>query len=236
MVEMVTSAVVQEAVSGAVSFVCSSHGEKASQEDLMERLEMAHIKLDLALERTRMMPITIMPLLRLGKKLKDVFEECDDLLGKARDSQQRISSLRRKIMHFVMPSFIVPNQDVLSSSVVGRFERFAEEADKFVRGVESGCSPSRYRFHNPLIRHLLEGKDIFYRMVQGSQTYYFSIWTALVEEYGRVATLCFQYKDGKTPLKSFALFFGSKTIRKHKHNWSYRKMFAVTWTSVQVFG
>ncbi|XBI97104.1 hypothetical protein VPH35_033296 [Triticum aestivum] len=203
--EMVASAVVQEAVSGAVSLVFSSRTGKASQEELMERLEMAHIKLHVGLERTEMMPITIMPLLRLRKKLKDVFKECDDLLSKVRD-QQVVPSLRRKIMHAVLPSFIVPSQDMLSSSVVGRFEWFAKEADKFVRDMESGCSLSQYRFLNPLTRHLLEGQDLSYHMVRGSQTYSLWIWTASVEDNGRVARLYFEYKDRKTPVKSFRLF------------------------------
>ncbi|EMS66339.1 hypothetical protein TRIUR3_25877 [Triticum urartu] len=203
--EMVASAVVQEAVSGAVSFVFSSRIGKASQEELMERLEMAHIKLHVGLERTRMMPITIMPLLRLRKKLKDVFKECDDLLSKVRDHQQVVRSLRRKIMHAVLPSFIVPNQDALSSSVVGRFEQFVKEADRFVRDVESGSSLSHYRFLSSPIRHLLEGKGLYYDMVQGSKAFSLGISTDSVEEYGRVAWLCFHYKDRKAPLKTCRL-------------------------------
>ncbi|XP_048548447.1 uncharacterized protein LOC125527973 isoform X2 [Triticum urartu] len=162
--EMVASAVVQEAVSGAVSFVFSSRIGKASQEELMERLEMAHIKLHVGLERTRMMPITIMPLLRLRKKLKDVFKECDDLLSK-----------------------------------------FVKEADRFVRDVESGSSLSHYRFLSSPIRHLLEGKGLYYDMVQGSKAFSLGISTDSVEEYGRVAWLCFHYKDRKAPLKTCRL-------------------------------
>lgn len=203
--EMVASAVVQEAVSGAVSFVFSSRIGKASQEELMERLEMAHIKLHVGLERTKMMLITIMPLLRLRKKLKDVFKECDDLLSKVRDHQQVVPSLRRKIMHTVLPSFIVPNQDALSSSVVGRFERFVKEADRFVRDGESGCSLSHYRFLTSPIRHLLQGKGLSYDMVQGSKAFSLGIWTAFVEEYGRVALLIFDYKDRKAQLKNCEL-------------------------------
>lgn len=202
---IVTSKVVDEAVSRAASFVSSILVDKVSQKDLIERLEMVHIKLDLALERSRMMPITFKSLLRLRKKLKDVFEECDDLLSKARDREQVVPSLRRKIMHAVLPSFIVPNQDMLSSSVVGRFERFAEEADKFVRDMESGCSLSHHRFLNPLIRHLLEGKELRYRMVRGSKTCFLSTWSASVEDYGRVCRLDFGYRDRKVQLKSFQL-------------------------------
>ncbi|KAM3299347.1 hypothetical protein ACQJBY_040711 [Aegilops geniculata] len=203
--EMVASAVVQEAVGGAVSLVFSSRSEKASQEELMERLEMAHIKLHVGLERTRMMPITIMPLLCLRKKLKDVFKECDDLLSKVRDHQQVVRSLRRKIMHAVLPSFIVPSQDMLSSSVVGRFERFVEEAERFVRDVESGSSLSHYRFLSSPIRHLLQGKGLSYLKVQGSKAFSIYMETDSMEEYGRVAWLRFDYKDRKAPLKNFKL-------------------------------
>ncbi|XP_037488264.1 uncharacterized protein LOC119366608 [Triticum dicoccoides] len=202
MEEMVASAVVQEAVSGAFSFLFSSRGEKASQEELMERLEMAHMRLNLGLERTRMMPITIMTLFCLKKKLMDVSKECGVLLSRARARQQMVPSLRRKIMHTVMPSFIVPNQDVLSSSVVGRFERFVEEADRFVRDVDSGCSLSHYRFLTSPIRHLLEGKGLSYYMVQESKGFSLLILTGYMEEYGRVALLNFDYKDRKVPLKN----------------------------------
>ncbi|XP_037482614.1 uncharacterized protein LOC119361574 [Triticum dicoccoides] len=207
MEEMVASAVVEEAVSGAFSFIFSSREEKVSKEHLMERLQMAHINLDSALTftRTRRMPITTMPLVRKKKCLLDVFSECDDLLGRVIDHQQVVPSLRRKIMHAVLPFFIVPNQDVLSSSAVARFEWFVKEARKFVKDMESGCSPSRDRFHNPLTRHLHEGKNLYYQMVRGSQDCYLRIYTASVEEYGRVACLSFQYGDLKAPLKSFWL-------------------------------
>ncbi|EMS45697.1 hypothetical protein TRIUR3_10133 [Triticum urartu] len=156
--EMVQSALVAEAVSAAVSFLFTGRGEKASPERLMERMEMAHTRLSLGLERTRRMPMTIIPLFCLKKKLKDAFEECDGLLDKARDLRQVVPSFPTKIMQAVLPSFVVPKQDVLSSSVVGRFEWLAEEADKFVRDVESGSSLSHYRFLNPLIGQLLEGR------------------------------------------------------------------------------
>ena len=163
MAEIVKSTIVEEVVRGTISFVLSSREEKVSPKDLMERLEMVHIKLDLGLERTRMMPITIMSLLRLRKKLKDVFKECNDLLHNVRDRQQVLSLVRRKIMHDVLTSFIVPHEDVLSSSVVERFERFASEAEKFASDVETGCSLSHYRFLNPFIRHILKGKDLLSR-------------------------------------------------------------------------
>ena len=196
---------------------------------------MAHIKLDLAIERTRMMPINIISLLRLRKKFMDVFKECDDLLSETRDRQKVVPSLRRKIMHAVLPSFIVPNQNVLSSSLVGRFEWFATEADKFARDMESGSSLSLYRFLSSPIRHLLEGKSLSCRKVQGSKAFSLRIRTDSVEERGRVALLISYYKDHKAPLKNCENA-DSKTIRKHKHSWNYRKMFAVTWTSIQNFG
>ena len=181
------------------------------------------------------MPITIVPLLRLRKKLKDAIKDCDDLLSKVRDHQQMVPSLGRKVMHAVLPSFTVPNQDVLSTSIVGRFEWFAKESNKFVRDMESGCSLSHYRFLSSPIRHLLEGKSLSCRKVQGSKAFSLRIRTDSVEERGRVALLISYYKDHKAPLKNCENA-DSKTIRKHKHSWNYRKMFAVTWTSIQVFG
>jgi hypothetical protein len=179
MEEMVASAVVQAAVSGAFSFVFSSR-EEVSEEHLMERLQMAHINMYSALTRTRRMPITTMPLLRKKKWLLDDFREFNDLLGSERDRQQVVPSLHRKIMHAVLPSFIVQNQDVLSCSAVARFEWFVKEARKFAKDVESGCSRSRDRFLSPLLRHLSEDKALLYRMVRGSQTCFLAIYTASV--------------------------------------------------------
>ena len=74
--------------------------------------------------------------------------------------------------------------------------------------MESGCSLSHYRFLNPLIRHLLEGKNLSYDMVQGSKAFSLRIWTDSVEEYGRVALLSFDYKDSRAPLKNIKLVVG----------------------------
>uniref|UniRef100_A0A0E0LJD9 Uncharacterized protein n=1 Tax=Oryza punctata TaxID=4537 RepID=A0A0E0LJD9_ORYPU len=61
MAETVASAVVQENVSGLFSYLSSNRTEKASKRHNMERLEMAHSELDLALERTRSCPSQISP-------------------------------------------------------------------------------------------------------------------------------------------------------------------------------
>jgi hypothetical protein len=84
MAEMVGSAVVQEVVSGAFSFMRNNHEEMASQSHLMERLKFAHLELKFALERTKRMPIIEVSLLQRRMMLKHVFEESRDLLYKLR--------------------------------------------------------------------------------------------------------------------------------------------------------
>jgi hypothetical protein len=68
MANMVASAFVQETVSRVTSYLFSKlddSKEMASRGHYVERLEMAHTELELALERSARMPITDVSLLHL---------------------------------------------------------------------------------------------------------------------------------------------------------------------------
>lgn len=222
MSEMVASALVQEGVSGVLSLAVSNREERTSQGHLLERLEMAHSELEFALERSSKMPITDLSLLRRRMMLKCAFEECTVVLHKHKlpgdeDADQRTvpvssSLLCRKIMRAMQPSawsFSSPKKDLLTRSDVGRFEWFAEKADKFVRDVESGCSLlARYRFSNPIVTHLLEGKNLKYFLRQGKKTFNLTIWTIHMEEHGVMAELSFEYIDPEAPTNGFWLRLG----------------------------
>lgn len=170
MAEMVTSAVVQEVVSGAFSSMRNSHEESASQSHVLEILKMAYLELKFALERSRKMPITEVSLLQQRMMLKLAFEECRDLLHKHEGEERRVPSLSPSVPRRIMlavGTFFSTGNGLITRSCVTRFEWFAEKANKFVRDVESGCSLARYRFSCPLITQLLQGKVLGYRMVDG---------------------------------------------------------------------
>jgi hypothetical protein len=163
------------------------------------------------IERCKKMPIIDVSLLRRRMVFKKAFEECNGVLcaykhGDAKQGVPLSTSVSRNIMQAVaMVPFFRPKKYVLSQSDVARFEWFAEMAVKLVRDVESGCSLAHYRFLNPLIRHLLNGKILQYKMVQGSRTRHLTILTDRLEEHGVVAKIRFVYEDSKEPMKSFRL-------------------------------
>ncbi|KAF8713976.1 hypothetical protein HU200_027964 [Digitaria exilis] len=73
--EMVGAAVVQEAVSGAISLVLGKRKEKASQVEYLERLRKAVNVVEFVLERTAKLPITEVSLLREKIELKREFSD-----------------------------------------------------------------------------------------------------------------------------------------------------------------
>jgi len=82
MADIVSSAVVQETVSKVLSNLVRKYEEKdESNKDMnLERLEMAHTRLEAVLEISDRWQITDASLLRWNSKLKRVAQECDDTL------------------------------------------------------------------------------------------------------------------------------------------------------------
>ncbi|KAF0926102.1 hypothetical protein E2562_021816 [Oryza meyeriana var. granulata] len=76
-----------EAVNQIIHGLVNRNERKSSAEEHMERLEMAHIKLEAALETSYKWRITDPSLLRWQKKLKRAAQECDDTLH---ECQQRV--------------------------------------------------------------------------------------------------------------------------------------------------
>ncbi|KAM0858139.1 hypothetical protein ACQ4PT_048022 [Festuca glaucescens] len=215
---MVGSCVVQEMVSRAISRVLSKPEEKAAS--AMERLEMAHSGLELALERFGKLPITDVSLLRQRRMFKRAHEECGHVLYRHKlrviqDDDEEAkkgvthssSSFARKVIHTVKSYFLGPaiDESSCSDSSVGKFEWFADKAAKFVRDVESGCSLAHYRFLNPLITQLLQGKILKHETVQGSRRCQIFIEPVHSEEHGVVASLWFRSKDSEIPTRGFNL-------------------------------
>lgn len=92
-----------------------------------------------------------------------------------------------------------------TASAVRRFKRFADSAGEFIRFVELGGAPRQHMFHDPLIGHLLAGKELNYEVSRGSQRHFFGVRPICFEERGVEAKLCYDYEDQKAPENSFVL-------------------------------
>jgi len=230
MAEMVASAVVQEGVSRAISFMLSNCKEKASKKRRMERLEMAHLELEFALERSRQMPITDRSLLCRMQMIEHAYKECGEALQKHKvrivENEESGPQTQGVITHqssssspsFDLPkkvlgaiesfasSLFTPNKDVeLSCIDVGRFEWFADKASKLVRDVEvqPGCSLARRGFFTSIVSELLQGRTLSYRLLQGSQTHRLLIEPFHSQDNGVLALLYFCREDPDAPTDCF---------------------------------
>uniref|UniRef100_A0A0E0HW45 Uncharacterized protein n=1 Tax=Oryza nivara TaxID=4536 RepID=A0A0E0HW45_ORYNI len=178
--EVVSSAVVHETVNKIISGLIDKYEQNSSAEEQMERLEMAHIKLETALETSSKWQITGGPLQRWQKKLKRAAEECDDTLRKCSASKKK-------------------------NRLNNKFEWFADGANDFLRSVEFGGTPRRYLFFDPLIGRLLAGETLEYKLVQGNKQHLFWIRPNNTAERGVEAKLIFVYNDESVPVNNFFL-------------------------------
>ncbi|XP_062182836.1 uncharacterized protein LOC133886940 [Phragmites australis] len=219
MAEMLSSAIVGETMSKIVSNLIGKDEEKYDTSENIERLEMAQIKIEAALQMSNRWQISDMPLVRWRIKLKRAAQDCDDMLRKCKqraleeeETRQRMSesSFPKRIARAtksLVSSFIPFGNDgsISSSGAVRRFERFAVDANEFLKFVEFGETPRQYMFFNPLVGHLLTGKSLRYQVLQGSKYRYFGIRPMNFAERGVEAMLGFVDIDFKVPTKGFSL-------------------------------
>ena len=181
----------------------------------MERLEMAQLKLETAIETSCRWQIKDASLLRWRKKLKRAARECDDTLrgfrqraaeDEAREQEARGSSFPRRWAHATKSLVTAFFSRDSSSSAVRRFERLADGAGEFLRFAELGGTPRRYMFADPLIGHLLAGQELRYRLVRRGQYHLFCVRPVrLGEDRGMEAKLLFLYEDDEAPEKNLCL-------------------------------
>ncbi|KAF8673173.1 hypothetical protein HU200_048721 [Digitaria exilis] len=145
MAETISSAVAQEAVSQVISTILERYDHSSDAKDRMDRMEMAHIRLEAALEASQRWSVTSAPLLRWRSKLKRAAQECDCTLRRCRQRLQEEedrSSLPRRVarttMSFVSSIVGRGGDEELAGSTVRRFERYADGASEFLRYVELG--------------------------------------------------------------------------------------------------
>uniref|UniRef100_A0A0D9WV08 WW domain-containing protein n=1 Tax=Leersia perrieri TaxID=77586 RepID=A0A0D9WV08_9ORYZ len=220
MKHMVSSAVIGETANRIISSLVRKIKERPDKlSDNIERMEMAHIRLEAALVMSSKWQITDVPVLRWRRKLKRAAQDCDDTLRRSKQrvmednqTRQRVShSFPKRIAHVtksLVSSFISGDDtSCVSSTDVQRFERLADGANDFVKMVEFGGTPRKYMFFNPLIGNLLSGKCLRYMALKGSTFYYLLVRPVSLEERGMEATIGFIYQDLKDPSKDIRLGF-----------------------------
>jgi hypothetical protein len=217
MANMVSSAVVHEAVSQIFSDIINRHDgkEKSKANENLERLEMAHIKLEAALETSEKWKITGASMLRWHNKLKRAAQECDDTLHKCKsrileeeqiEHEVRNSAFPKRIAHatksFISSAFHQDNQ--LKTSVVQRFEWYADGASDFLRFMELGCTPHCHMPFNPFNKNFFSGKKMQHKIDQGNESTFFILWLPFITAEHKVeVTLIFIQKDDNAPENNF---------------------------------
>nr|XP_034569389.1 uncharacterized protein LOC117833901 isoform X3 [Setaria viridis] len=99
MAELISSAIVQETVGQILSGLVQKYEEKeeSNEKRNLERLEMAHIRLEAALETSNNWQITDASLLRWRRKLKRAAQECDDTLHKCKQRILEDEQMEREV-------------------------------------------------------------------------------------------------------------------------------------------
>ncbi|WVZ61660.1 hypothetical protein U9M48_011498 [Paspalum notatum var. saurae] len=206
-----SSAVVQETVSQVISNLVQKYVEKeeSNANRNLERLEMAHIRLEASLETSDKWQITDTSLLRWRRKLKRVAQECDDTLHKCKqriledkhvEHEVQNSSLPNRIIHATksfVSSIFNRNDNGLIRPIVQRFEWYADGASEFLRFIELGGTPHRRMPFNSITRNLLSGKELYHNIFRGNEYPLLQLWLLpkRTSEHGRETNLVFLKKD-----------------------------------------
>ena len=221
MARVLSSAVAQETVSQILSGLVQNYEEKeeSNANINLERLEMAHIRLEAALETSEKWQITDRSLLRWRRTLKRAAQECDDTLHKYKhrilekeqmEQEVRNSSIPNQIVHatksFALSIFNHDN-GMLSRSTVQRFEWFADGASEFLRFIELGGTPHRQVTFHSLVKHLFAGKELHHKIAHGKEYPSFLLWLVpfRTAEHGIEVSLIFIHKDSNAPEGNFFL-------------------------------
>ncbi|KAG2639639.1 hypothetical protein PVAP13_2KG187100 [Panicum virgatum] len=212
MAELVCTAIVQETASPILSGIVQKYEEKeeSNANRNLERLEMAHIRLEAALEISNKWQIADASLLRWRRKLKHAAQECDDTLHKYKqrileDKQMeqdvKNSCLPNRIAH-VAKSFVFSilnrNNNELSRSIAQRFEWYANGASEFMRFIELGGTPCCHMPFDSLVKNLFAGKELHHKIVRENKypSFQFRLVLIRISEHGTNVALTFDQYDG----------------------------------------
>jgi hypothetical protein len=223
MAELVSAAIVEEAVGQILSGLVQKYEEKeeTNEKRNLERLEMAHIKLEAALETSNKWQITDPCLLRWRRKLKRAAEDCNDTLHKCKqriledeqlEQEVRNSSLPNRIVHATKSfalSIFKHNDNDLRRSIAHRFEWYANGANEFLRFVELGGTPRSHMPFESLVKNLFAGNELHHKIARGDEYPLFQLWLAPIRNpvHGIDVNLIFIQYDG-TPEGNICLSLG----------------------------
>ncbi|TKW30199.1 hypothetical protein SEVIR_2G019800v4 [Setaria viridis] len=212
MAELVSAAIVQETVGQILSGLVQKYEEKeeSNEKRNLERLEMAHIRLEAALETSNKWQITDASLLHWRRNLKRAAQECDDTLHKCKqriledeqmEQEVKNSSLPNRIVHATKSfalSIFKRNDNDLRRSIAQRFEWYADGASEFLRFIELGGAPCRHMPFESLIKNLFAGKELHHKIVRGNEYPLFQLWLTPMHNpvHGIDVSLIFIQYDG----------------------------------------
>ncbi|KAJ1296644.1 hypothetical protein BS78_01G318000 [Paspalum vaginatum] len=157
MAEMVGSVVVGEVVNRASSFLVGRHRDRLSTRECVERLEMAHIKMEAALEVSARWPQAAADasLRRWRRRLRRAADDCDAALHRWKLRELREEHARERLARAPLPRRVASavlrfvsallrrarGEPPGARAAVQRFERLAAGAAEFLRYVELGSAP-----------------------------------------------------------------------------------------------
>ena len=160
--EVVGSAVVGEAVSRICSYLVGRREEDTHREN-EERMEVALLRIQAAIEEADDWHITNRPLVRWRDKLRQAAEEGERILWAHKyrvDAEEDACRrwLPTRVARASKKLFALGGGELLSMDAVRRFERLAEGLGEFTRLVESGGRAKRFVPFQPLAATLLARK------------------------------------------------------------------------------
>jgi len=212
MAESVSAAIVQETVSQILSGLVQKYEEKeeSNANRNLERLEMAHIRLEAALETSDKWQITDASLLHWRRKLKRAAHECGDTLHKSKQRILEREQMKREVKNSSLPNRIVHatksfvssvldrNNNELSRSIAQRFEWYGAGASEFLRFVEFGGTPCCHMPLYSLVKNLFAGKQLHHKIVRGNKYPSFQLWLIPIytSAHGTNVNLTFVQYDG----------------------------------------
>ncbi|RCV09904.1 hypothetical protein SETIT_2G067400v2 [Setaria italica] len=183
MAELVSAAIVQETVGQFLSGLVQKYEEKeeSNEKRNLERLEMAHIRLEAALETSNNWQIT-------GRILENEQMEWE----------VKNSSLPNRIVHATKSftlSIFKRNDNDLRRSIAQRFEWYADRASEFLRFIELGGTPHHHMPFESLVKNLFAGKELHHKIVRGNEYPLFQLWLTPIHNpvHGIDVSLTFIY-------------------------------------------
>ncbi|RLN41441.1 uncharacterized protein C2845_PM01G18660 [Panicum miliaceum] len=173
MAEMVGSIVVGEVVSRTSSFLLGRHRDRLSAREAVERLEMAHIRMEAALEVSARWRAADAPLLRWRRRLRRAAGECDAALARWKLRELREEAARERLARAPLPGRVAHavlcfvsallalarrrrgggDEASRARAAVERFERLADGAAEFLRCVEFNAAPRKRRLLGDGVEH-----------------------------------------------------------------------------------